>query len=153
MNNINTTTTDSQVEKESKVKVKNDRYVKEHLNEIEKLIVSAITDLDTAKLKKCLEYKDINVNGCVNDKGTTFLHYAASKKDSLDLSYLGIEASNMIEALIKRGADSLLTDNDGLTAKDYSEIKGFKNNMRILDKAMVNIVAYREKKAKIDAKH
>lgn len=146
----NTNTPDEKLDKESKVKVKNDKYVKEHLNEIEKLIVSSITDLDTAKLKKCLEYPEINVNGCVNDKGTTFLHYAASKKDSLDLSYLGIEASNMIEALLKRGADPLLGDNEGLTAKDYSEIKGFKYNMRILDKAMIHTVAYREKRAKLD---
>lgn len=146
----NTNTPDEKLDKESRVKVKNDKYVKEHLNEIEKLIVSSITDLDTAKLKKCLEYPEINVNGCVNDKGTTFLHYAASKKDSLDLSYLGIEASNMIEALLKRGADPLLGDNEGLTAKDYSEIKGFKYNMRILDKAMIHTVAYREKRAKLD---
>lgn len=142
---------EEKLEKESKVKVKNDKYIKEHLNEIEKLIVSSITDLDTAKLKKCLEYSNINVNACVNDKGTTFLHYAASKKDSLDLSYLGIEASNMIEALIKRGADPLLVDNEGLTAKDYSEIKGFKHNIRVLEKSMKSIQAYRERKAKLDA--
>jgi hypothetical protein len=147
-----TNTPDEKLEKESKVKVKNDRYVKEHLNEIEKLIVSSITDLDAAKLKKCLEYPEININACVNDKGTTFLHYAASKKDSLDLSYLGIEASNMIESLLKRGADPLLGDHEGLTAKDYSEIKGFKNNMRVLEKAMTHTIAYREKRAKLDGK-
>ena len=116
----------------SKIKTRNDKYVKANLTEYEVYVINSISDWDAPKLRNCLVYKEhVNPNGCINEKGTTFLHYAASKQNSWTSELGGLDLLNV---LLAHGADPTLKDSNGLTALDYATIKGFKNNCSILEK-------------------
>lgn len=112
---------------------KNDRYVKQNLNTIEQYVVDSITNNDKPKLQKCLEYKNVDVKKCVNDKGTTLLHYAAAKKDVNALLFQG---GSIVHALIQSGADVFAQDNNGKTPYDYAIEKSFMVNANILKEIM-----------------
>ncbi len=112
---------------------KNDRYVKQHLNTIEQYVVDSITNNDKPKLQKCLEYKNVDVKKCVNDKGTTLLHYAAAKKD---VNALLSQGGSIIHALIQSGGDVFSQDKNGKTPYDYATEKSFMVNAKILKEAM-----------------
>lgn len=116
-----------------KAKVKNDRYIKENLNIYEEYVVNSISDWDSPKLRNCLDYKEVRVNSCVNTKGTTFLHYAASKQDSHSSS---VKTGSILNALLNKGADPFLKDSDGLTAYDYAVSKNYSNNAIVLKSYM-----------------
>jgi len=115
-----------------KLKKRNEKYIRLNLNDYEQGALNAIGEGDRQKLGKYLEYKHVDITKCVNDKGTTFLHYAIMKKDSLG----GCYGLGTLELLLMAGADPLATDFDGLTAYDYADIKGFSVSKEILSRWM-----------------
>lgn len=114
-----------------KIKQYSFRYVQENLNDYEKLAIVALNDWHTPQLRNVMAYTDkVNVNACINPHGTTFLHYAASKQDSMSEKSMG-----PLNILIEAGADIFSQDSDGLTAYDYAKIKNNRVNQYVLKKA------------------
>jgi hypothetical protein len=123
----------------SKIKTKNEKYVKDNLNDYEGYVITSILDWDAPKLRNCMRFKDkVNPNGCVNAQGTTFLHYAATKQDC------NVGSSSIIGILLDSGANPFLKDSAGLTAYDYANLKNFTRNMEIIKNHM-DMLTSREK--------
>lgn len=113
-----------------KVKQYSFRYTKDNLNEYEKMVITALNDWHAPQLRNVVAYTDkVNPNACVNELGTTFLHYACSKQDSLSENSMG-----PIKILIAAGANIFSQDSDGLTPFDYAKIKNNRINQAILKK-------------------
>lgn len=115
---------------ENKILIRNEKYISK-LNDYERYTIGAISDWDTPKIRNCLAYKDLVApNLCVNDKGVTLLHYAASKQDSRTNQLGGLD---MINVILSAGGDPTLKDINGLTAIDYAKIKKFQSTVTILE--------------------
>lgn len=130
------------------IKARNENYIKT-LNDYDRYIVDSIANNDVPKLRNCVEYTDkININGYINTKGTTFLHYAASKQDAYS-DKKGF--SSILSILIEAGADVFAKDEDGLTAKDYAKLKNHSSNVSILGRAEQEalLIAQRREKRKM----
>lgn len=113
-----------------KVKQYSFRYTKDNLNEYEKMVITALNDWHAPQLRNVMAYSDkVNPNACVNEFGTTFLHYACSKQDSISEASMG-----PIKILIAAGANIFAQDSDGLTPFDYAQIKNNRINQEILKK-------------------
>lgn len=129
-------------QKDSKIKIRNEKYIASKLNVYESYVVDSISNWDTPKLRNVVVYKEININQCINDKGVTFLHYACSKKDVYTDKR---DSMNIVNILIGAGANIFAQDSDGLTPKDYARIKNHTNTLAIIKHAEEDL----EKKQKI----
>lgn len=108
----------------------NSKYIKENLNEYEQLIIVAVNDWHATMFNNIIgNVENVNPNKCVNDKGTTFLHWIAGKKD------VGFSKNNILQSLIDSGANPLLKDCDGLLASDIAKNKNNNTNYQLLLKA------------------
>ena len=116
-------------QKDSKIKIRNEKYISSKLNVYESYVVDSILNWDTPKLRNVVVYKEVNINECINDKGVTFLHYACSKKDVYTDKR---DSINIVNILIGAGANIFAQDSDGLTPKDYAQIKNHTNTLTLL---------------------
>lgn len=114
-----------------KNRMRNEKYIRANLTDYERYVIDSISDNDRPKLSNCLDYgiEKVNINKCINEFGTTILHYAAMKKDSLKLSFGSL---NMLTMILQKGADYKAMDVDGLTALNYAEKRSNKYNTAIL---------------------
>lgn len=113
------------------VKNLDNKYIKDNWNEYEQLLIIAINDSHATMAKNIFSHVEkVNPNKCVNDKGTTLLHWVAGKKD------IGFSQKNILSLLLEAGANPLIKDFNGLTALDIAKIKKHTSNMDILEKGM-----------------
>lgn len=120
-----------------KVKQFNLKYVKDNLNEYEKVVIVALNDWHTPQLRNVMAYTDkVNPNACINDHKTTFLHYASGKQDSMNEKSIG-----PINILIEAGADIFALDSEGLTPYQYAKIKNNTVNQALLKKQYMYLKA------------
>lgn len=114
----------------ARVKHINSKYIKEHFNDYEKLVITAVNDWHTPQLRNTMAYQDkVNPNRCINEFGTTFLHYVCSKQDSLSATSVG-----PVVLLLQAGASIFSQDDDGLTPYEYAHLKNNSTNKEILEK-------------------
>ncbi len=119
----------------ARVKYINSKYIKEHLNDYEKLVITAVNDWHTPQLRNTMAYHDkVDPNRCINEYGTTFLHYVCSKQDSLSASSVG-----PVVLLLQAGANIFAQDDDGLTAYEYAHLKNNNTNKEILEKEFLTL--------------
>lgn len=116
-------------QKDSKIKIRNEKYISSKLNVYESYVVDSIAKWDAPKLRNVIVYKEININKCINDKGVNFLHYACAKQDAYTDKK---DSINIINILIGAGANIFAKNSDGLTPKDYAQIKNHTNNLTLI---------------------
>jgi hypothetical protein len=131
---------------ENKIKGINSRYIKSSLNDFQNYLVESVTDWDTPKMRNSLKFEQAPPNTCINERGTTILHYAASRQDVYSTELGGLD---MINVLLSAGADPFLKDENGLTAYDYAMLKNNTNNARLIKKFMEREEMLMEKRRKI----
>jgi ankyrin repeat protein len=131
---------------ESKIKGINSRYIKANLNDYQNYLVESVTDWDTPKMRNSLKFSEANPNTCINEKGTTILHYAAARQDVYSSELGGLD---MINVLLSSGADAFLKDENGLTPYDYAMLKNNTNNARLIKKHMEREEMLRERRRKL----
>ena len=127
------------------IKNRNTKYISNNLNETERYIVNSISELDSPKLEKCLEYVgEYNPNSFINEHNSTLLHYAAIQKDYKSL----FSTKSILSLLLLYGADPTIKDSFGKTAIDYANAKSYAYNIEVMEKHVLETQQRKERSLK-----